>query len=167
MGARKPDGSSARTERVSFTRPAAERIAKVVRLIEQGDRTSRGPSWDALSDNSGRSSKTFRICTFTGSWSIGTPKIVTFKYQTATPNTMSATNLFWPVPDGSERDCAIARDGTAWFLVTPQMYAANAAVDATLTTSAIEFTTLPVAALATASTATFSISITTCSTAAV
>jgi hypothetical protein len=38
----KPDGKSARTERVSFTRPAAERIAQVVRKVEAGDRNSKG-----------------------------------------------------------------------------------------------------------------------------
>lgn len=36
--AQKPDGKSSRTERVTFTRPAAERIAKVVRSVEQGSR---------------------------------------------------------------------------------------------------------------------------------
>jgi len=38
----KPDGKSARTERVTFTRPAAERIAQVVRTVEHGDRDSKG-----------------------------------------------------------------------------------------------------------------------------
>jgi hypothetical protein len=110
--------------------------------------------------------KPFRICTFTGSWSIGSAKTVTFKNQTTTPNTVSATNLFWPVPEGDARDCSIAKDGTAWYLLVPQLYIANAATAATLTTAALEFNTLPVVALATSSTHTFSVSVTTCSTAA-
>ncbi len=166
MGARKPDGSSAKTERVTFTRPAAERIAKVVRQVEQGDRGADGLRFLPRGGGGGASPKAVRICTFTGSWSIGSLKTVTFKNQTTTPNTVSATNLFWPIPDGPQRDCSIARDGTAWYLLVPQMYAANAATAATLTTASLRFDTLPVAALATASTASFSVSITTCSTAA-
>ena len=45
--AQKPDGKSARTERVTFTRPAAERIAKVVRQIEGGDRDTPGITFGA------------------------------------------------------------------------------------------------------------------------
>ena len=111
-------------------------------------------------------SKTFRICTFTGAWSINTAKTVTFRGVTTTPNTVSATNLFWPIPGGPQRDCSIAKDGTAWYLLVPQLYAANAATAATLTTASLEFKALPVVALATSSTAVFSVSVTTCSTAA-
>lgn len=107
--------------------------------------------------------KMFRICTFTGSWAIGSDKTITFKSDTA--RTAVAKNLFWPVPEGPTRDCAIAREGTAWYLVTPQLYSANAATAATLTTAALEFSTLPVVALATASTVTFSVTASTCGTA--
>lgn len=120
MGARKPDGSSAKTERVTFTRPAAERIAKVVRKVEQGDRGSNGLRFLSRSGGGGASPKTFRICTYTGEWSINSSKTVTFKNQTATPNTVSATNLFFnigTVTNSEARDCAIAKDGTAWYLV--------------------------------------------------
>ena len=66
-------------------------------------------------------SKTFRICTFTGSWPIDGTKTVTFRGVTTTPNTVSAVNLFANV-DGStstavQTPCAIARDGTAWYLI--------------------------------------------------
>lgn len=122
MGARKPDGSSAKTERVTFTRPAAERIAKVVRQVEQGDRGADGLRFLPRGGGGGGSSpKAFRICTFTGSWSIGSAKVVTFKYQTATPNTVSAMNLTMHLPDiglAPPFDCEIARNGTAWFLVS-------------------------------------------------
>ena len=162
--AQKPDGKPAKTERVTFTRPAAERIAKVVREVEAGDRDQGGLTFGVRTGGSG--GKAFRVCTFTGAWSIGSAKTVTFRNQTATPNTVSATNLFWPVPDGPQRDCSIAKDGTAWYLLVPQLYAANAATAATLTTASLEFKTLPVAALATQSTVVFSVSISTCSTAA-
>lgn len=166
MGARKPDGSSAKTERVTFTRPAAERIAKVVRQIEQGDRGSDGLRFMPRSVGGGSAPKTFRVCTFTGSWSIGSSKVVTFKNQTTTPNTVSATNLFWPLPENGTRDCSIAKDGSEWYLLVPQLYAANAATAATITTSSLRFDTLPVVSLGTASTVPFSVSIATCSTAA-
>jgi len=161
--AQKPDGKAARTERVTFTRPAAERIAKVVRAVEGGDRDTPGIYFGSAP---GSQQKTFRVCTFTGAWSINASKTVTFKNQTTTPNTVSASNLFWPIPEGPQRDCAIAKEGTAWYLLVPQLYAANAATAATLTTASLEFKTLPVVALATSSTAVFSVSVTTCSTAA-
>lgn len=66
-----------------------------------------------------------RIATFTGAWSISALKAVTFKYQTATPNTVNVTNLLFQWPGGGTYDCAIARDGTAWFLVGVPLETAN------------------------------------------
>ena len=138
-----------------FDLGSAQRIARVVRAVEQEPQRAKpltfGPVFDA------KKQKAFRVCTFNGSWPIGSSKTVTFKNQTTTPNTVSATNLFWPIPDGSQRDCSIAKDGTAWYLLVPQLFAAHAATAATLTTAALEFNTLPVVALATASTNTFSV----------
>lgn len=74
----------------------------------------------------------FRICTFTGAWSIGDSKSVTFKYQTATPNTVVATNLFFPITSGGTsvtlKNCAIAKDGTAWFLVDVPLQTQSATI---------------------------------------
>lgn len=65
--------------------------------------------------------KAFRVCTFTGAWSKNSDKNVTFKYQTTTPNTVVATNLFAAIgATSSARNCAIAREGTAWFLVAAE-----------------------------------------------
>ena len=117
--AKKPDGSPARTERVTFTKPAAERIAKVVRAVEGGDRDCGPLTFGARVG--GVSGKVFRICTYTGTWSIGASKTVTFKYQSSTPNTALATNLFAVVGStAGSRDCAIAKDGTAWFLIAAE-----------------------------------------------
>lgn len=155
--AQKPDGKSARTERVTFTRPAAERIAKVVRQVEGGDRSTPGIYFGSAPSSA--PGKTFRICTFTGSWSIGSSKTVTFKNQTTTPNTVAATNLFWPLPDGPQRDCSIAKDGTAWYLLVPQLGAGTALSSVTLGGS-LEFGQINVISLGTASTV--AISTTTC-----
>ena len=149
---------------VQFTRESAERIANVVRAAELTPRGGSPLNFGAVLESPRR--RVFRMATFTGEWSIGSAKTVTFRNQTTTPNTVSATNLFWPIPGGPQRDCSIARDGTAWYLLVPQLYAANAATAATLTTASLDFKTLPVVALATQSTVVFSVSISTCSTAA-
>jgi len=108
------------TARVDFTRGAAERIARVVRIVEQGDRNQSGPTWGSV--DSGSSGKVFRICTFTGSWATATLKTVTFKYQTNAPNTVEAMNLTMHLPDigltPPYYDCAVAKEGTAWYLVS-------------------------------------------------
>jgi hypothetical protein len=120
--AQKPDGKAARTERVTFTRPAAERIAKVVRAVEGGDRDTPGIYFGSAPGAAG--AKTFRVCTFTGAWSKNTAKTVTFRNQTTTPNTVSATNLFAAIAGvtatSTSRACAIAKDGTAWYLIAAE-----------------------------------------------
>jgi hypothetical protein len=108
--------------------------------------------------------KTFRVCTFTGAWSIGDTRSVTFKNQTTTPNTVSATNLFLGLPENGTRNCGIAKDGTGWYLIQWQMDAATALSGATLGTASLEFSRINVASLGTATTV--SIAVTTCSTAA-
>lgn len=65
--------------------------------------------------------KVFRICTFTGAWNIDTTKTVKFKGVTATPNTVAAQNLFANISGSTSTSvntpCAIAKDGTAWYLI--------------------------------------------------
>lgn len=104
------------TARVDFTRGAAERIANAVRLVETGSRDGAPFSPGRAIDTPG-GGKTFRVCKFTGGWSIDSSKTVSFKYQTSTPNTVTAINLFLELPDDGEKNCAIAKDGTAWHLI--------------------------------------------------
>ena len=91
-----------------------------MRLVEQGDRNQSGPTWERV-DGSGSSGKVFRICTFTGSWDIDTLKTVTFRNVTTTPNTVEAVNLFATLNIATgvtaATPCAIAKDGTAWYLI--------------------------------------------------
>ena len=116
--AKKPDGKPARVERVTFTKPAAERIGKVVRTVEAGNR-DQGPL--EFGPRVGTIGKVFRVCTFTGAWSINASKTVTFRNQTTTPNTAVAVNLFAAIAaSSSSRPCAIAKDGTAWYLIAAQ-----------------------------------------------
>jgi hypothetical protein len=162
--AQRPDGKPAGVEKVAFTRPAAERIAKVVRAVESGRRDADGYGQGHRLQMLQR--PVFRMATFTGAWNIDALKTVTFKYVTTTPNTASVRNILINLPDaGVQRNCAIAKEGTAWHLINWQWDVRDAATAATLTTTALRFDTLPVGALATASTVTFTVPITTCATA--
>jgi hypothetical protein len=115
--AAKPDGKQ-RNERITFSRPAAERIAKVVRQVESGDRNSSGVTFRRVPPQSDAGDKNFRICTFTGAWATSDTKTVTFKYQTTTPNTVLATNLFASISDtGGTQPVAIAKEGTEWHAI--------------------------------------------------
>lgn len=106
------------TARVDFTRGAAERIARVVRLVEQGERDQSGPTYGRVVEGGG-GGITFRICTYTGAWSVDSAKTITFFNQTSTPNTVVAHNLFatLAVPTASTQVCAIHKYGTAWYLI--------------------------------------------------
>ena len=107
-----------------FDAQSAVRIANAVRKVEIGDRAEKPLEFDPVLPQQQR--KTFRIATFSGAWSIGATKTVTFKYATATPNTASALNLFFPVTGSGTSDCAIAKDGTAWFLIDVPLATATA-----------------------------------------
>lgn len=117
--AKKPDGAAAGTQRVTFTKPAAERIGKVVRQVEAGNRDLGPLEWGPR--GGGAAGKVFRVCTFTGAWAINASKTVTLQNVTSTPNTAAAFNLFAAITaSSSARNCAIAKDGTAWYLIAAQ-----------------------------------------------
>jgi len=145
----KPDGKAAKSERITFTRPAAERIAAVVRTVERGNRDTKGNTWGVRLEGGGGA--VFHIATFTGGWQINQSRIVTFKYQPTTPNTATALNLFFDYKGNEElRDCSIAKEGTAWFLVDVPLYVATATFSKTASTTKITFLTGASASLNTA-----------------
>ena len=103
---------------VQFTRESADRIAGVVRTLELTPARGAPLNFDAVPPGQ---RKVFRVCTFTGAWSKNSAKTVTFRNQTSTPNTVSATNLFAAIATAAgSRNCAIARDGTAWYLIAAE-----------------------------------------------
>lgn len=112
--AQKPDGKSSKVDRVTFTRGAAERIGKVVREVEAGSRDLGPLEWGP---RGGGGSKTFRVGTFTGSWPIGTTKTVTLTHGSGTTE-IEATNRTCSLVATSACNCAIAKDGATWYLVT-------------------------------------------------
>jgi hypothetical protein len=106
--AQKPDGKAARTERVTFTRPAAERIAKVVRQVEGGDRDTPGITFgNRVSSPAGTSVK-LAYYTATSDWVAVSPlaatsasntKTVQFCFPTSTPfQTALCVNHMAPLP---------------------------------------------------------------------
>lgn len=146
--AKKPDGKPASVDRVSFTRPAAERIGKAVRQVEAGNRDLGPIEWGPR--GGGAASKVFRVCTFTGAWAINSAKTVTFRNVTTTPNTASAMNLFTEFTQTTATvNCAIAKDGTAWYLIAPTGVDRKTAQTSVLTsvslgTAGLQFTTLEI-----------------------
>jgi hypothetical protein len=104
---------------IQFDQGSASRIGRVVRLVEQQVPKTRPLVFDALLGTPRQNAAVFRIATFTGAWSKDTVKTVTLSAQTAA--TASALNLFAniPAPTGSA-SCAIARDGTAWYLIAAE-----------------------------------------------
>jgi hypothetical protein len=99
------------TARVDFTRSAAERIAAVVRKVEQGDRDGSALTY-GIAD---QPIKVFRMCTFTGAWSLNSAKTVTLRNSTAT---LVAFNVFAPLAGAcGESPVAVAKDGTAWYAI--------------------------------------------------
>jgi hypothetical protein len=107
------------SEFVKFSRQSAQRIAKAVRTVEGGNRDQPGIVFDHPLPSS--NAKVFRVCTFTGAWSIGSSKTVTFRGVTSTPNTAVAVNVFVSLTAAaSARNCAIAKDGTAWYLIAAE-----------------------------------------------
>jgi hypothetical protein len=144
-------------ERISFTRPAAARIARAVRVVENA--RPGGQPLETQRQDTLAKARVFRVCTYTGAWAIGSAKTVTFKNRTSTPNTVSATNLFFPVTStaAGSRDCAVAKDGTAWYLVdvVQQTTAVIVLTGVSLGTAGLQFTR---ASITVASTATESVS---------
>jgi hypothetical protein len=93
-------------------------IAKVD-SIPFGGPVSRIPT--AFDEGAPYVPKVFRACTFTGSWAINATKTVTFRGVTSTPNTVNVTNLVCGLNPTGSCDVSIAKDGTAWYLVQPNL----------------------------------------------
>jgi len=135
-------------------------IARVDGAVDGPGATQIPTRFENLSAPAG---KTFRICTFTGSWDIGSQKTVTFRGVTTTPNTVSATNLFYTLPSDGTSTCAIAKDGTAWYLVQDVHTTISVVTNVTLGTAGLQFTRAVVTVVATATASVTTIGTTACS----
>lgn len=99
----RPDGKGANPERVTFTRPAAERISRAVLAFEAGDRDAGPLSFGVRLE--GDSFK-LRLATFTGTWAAGTYKTVTLSGSTQTASVYNWCNA---VAGGKTGDTACLR----------------------------------------------------------
>ena len=119
--AQKPDGRPARLQRVQFTRPAAERIAKVVRKVEEGDRRAGplkfGPRQRPVAASG--DSDIFRIAAFTGSWSVDSTATIEFIDPVHSNATATAINYFCGIAGG---EVGVAKNASnVWHLVSWEM----------------------------------------------
>ena len=140
--AQKPDGKPAKSVAVTFTRPAAERIAHVVRTVERSGRDTKGPTWNPRMEGGGGGD--IRLCTFTGEWLIETYKIVTFASNTNA--TAFATNQLFSVGDACTAQRAYVSlvkssetSAANYHLINVQHFTAAMVTDVLVGTAAIEF----------------------------
>lgn len=112
--------------RVDFTRGAAERIARAVRTVEQGDRSQSGPRYPRVWEGGGGGNPV-RLGKTTAGWAIGTCATVTLweqvvegqcqPGQTSPVATIeNVVNLSMDVPSGSWVEIGKGADGR-WYLI--------------------------------------------------
>ena len=132
---------AASTKAVTFSRQSAQRIAKVVRTVEAGNRDQPGITFDHPQPGG---TKTFRMATFTGSWTINTPKVLLPLNVTATTATFSALNVLFNISllsdtTNAPTTCAVAKYGTAWHLINVVHTDSDVLTGVTLQPDRLEF----------------------------
>jgi hypothetical protein len=142
-GANKPDGKS-NTQRVPFTRRDADRIGRVVRTVEAGDKKGQPLTFGSRQQGTGGGGSTIRVAKFTGNWAYSTFKTCEFLYVTTTPNTVSVVNDMFSSLVGSgttDINCVVLKEGTAWSLVNVEHYISGFMLqDFNLSTSELRIT---------------------------
>ena len=105
----------------------ARKLGDVVRRVESMPQTSGSLRLETRYEDVPAPPTNFRIGTFgTAAWSINTPNTVTLTNVGVTGYTVLATNVFGDLPaGGSTQNCAVAKDGTAWYLIQPFMSTAS------------------------------------------
>lgn len=111
---------------VQFTRESAERIGRVVRSAEQAVQPASPLTFEPWFGE--RTPRNVRAARFSGAWSIGSSKVVSFKYSPT--GTANVTNLSWPLSSTAylNEDCLVGREGTNWWLVVPVLQTATAVI---------------------------------------
>lgn len=84
---------------VNFTRPAAERIARAVRVVEIGSRDGSGPVYDRPWYGGAGGSAQLKLGTFTGNWPVESWQTVTLYGSTETAEVYNWCNPATGVPD--------------------------------------------------------------------
>lgn len=101
------------------------RIGNVVRIVEGQYPRAKPLSFGVILGEPvvsfGGQLKTFRIAQFSGAWN--KPNTKTVNLVNDTSRTAAAVNLFANIPapsGGSTAHCAIAREGSAWYLIAAE-----------------------------------------------
>ena len=142
MTAQRPDGRSS-GQRVSFTRQGADRIARVVRTVEAGDKKGAGLSFNPRLRPIPQAgdSDIFRVAAFTGSWSVDSTATIEFIDPVHSNATATAINYFCGIAGG---EVGVAKNASnVWHLIAWKMETATAVfVTATATTAVLESVTV-------------------------
>lgn len=120
MTAQRPDGRNS-AQRVSFTRQGADRIARVVRTVEAGDKKGTGLSFSPRLRPipQGGDSDIFRVAAFTGSWSVDSTATIEFIDPVHSNATATAINYFCGIAGG---EVGVAKNASnVWHLVSWEM----------------------------------------------
>ena len=119
MTAQRPDGKDP-GRRVSFTRQGADRIARVVRTVEQGDRKANALRFDKrFPAVGGGGNDLFRMAAFTGSWTIEDTKTIEFIDPVHSNATATAVNYFCSLGGGK---VGVAKNASnVWHLISWEM----------------------------------------------
>ncbi len=119
MASQKPDGKNP-SSRVSFTRQGADRIARVVRTVESGDKKGQPLTFgNRIRSPTQSAGDIFRIAAFTGSWSVDSTKTIEFTNPIYSGATATAINYFCGIAGG---DIGVARDSSnVWHLISWEM----------------------------------------------
>lgn len=120
----RPDGKSGKRDRVVFNSDGAERIVKVVRIVEAGDRGAAPLRFDRVGGGGGGSST--KVGIFGGTWATGQTHAVTVTTATGTlftlPGfTVSAFNYIAPIFTPGTAECSITKAGSYYYLTTFNM----------------------------------------------
>ena len=110
---------------INFTRPAAQRIADVVRAYEEGSRD--GAPWDPGQRFQSGGAGGLKVATFTGTWAVGTYKVVTL---TGSTQTASVYNWTTPVVGGDTASTTSQR-----YVIFGKASGTNSAVEIQLQTT--------------------------------
>jgi len=118
--AQRPDGRNS-GQRVSFTRQGADRIARVVRTVEAGDKKGNGLTFSPRLRPIPQAgdSDIFRIAAFTGSWNVDSTATIEFIDPVHSNATATAVNYFCGIAGG---EVGVAKNASnVWHLVSWEM----------------------------------------------
>jgi hypothetical protein len=117
MTTQRPDGKNP-DRRVSFTRQGADRIARVVRTVEQGDKKGAGLSFGSGPRDLG-GADIFRMARISAPWAFEDTATITFDNPVHSGATATAINYFCGIGGGRVGVC---KDSTGvWHLVAWEM----------------------------------------------